>query len=187
VRGALNLVTFPDLMERMDGTFPLRGLRRVAVVGAGDSGKTAIEALSGQGPCPGWSPASSTTSRRSTGTACPTTSASGTVGGVRPLALPRHRGPAAAALGGESRVTPLGSAASLSTGYDMAFVDDRPYDLVVDCRGYTADRPPPTRRFDDFKAEGGRTVGTSLTTASCTWSGRPRASRSPAGVDRPRR
>lgn len=43
-------MTFQQFMERMDSPFPLRGMRRVAVIGAGDSGKTAIEMLTGQGP-----------------------------------------------------------------------------------------------------------------------------------------
>jgi hypothetical protein len=162
VKGALNLITFPDLIERMDGTFPLRGLRRVAVVGAGDSGKTAIEALSGQGPCPGWSPASvdyveridwyglpDDQRSRNQWVACARSRYRG-IGGL----LPRVQG-------GDSRVTPLGSAASLSTGYDMAFVDDRPYDLVVDCRGYTREAAPYAQVQTTFRAEGGRTVGAS--------------------------
>lgn len=44
------VLTFPQLMARMDEPWPLRGLRRVAVVGGGDSAKCAVEALLGVGP-----------------------------------------------------------------------------------------------------------------------------------------
>lgn len=37
-------------MSRMDQPFPLRGMDRVAVIGAGDSGKTIVEALVGMSP-----------------------------------------------------------------------------------------------------------------------------------------
>lgn len=46
------LLTFPQFMQRMAGTWPLRGLRRVAVVGGGDSGKCAVESLLGIAPPP---------------------------------------------------------------------------------------------------------------------------------------
>jgi hypothetical protein len=39
-------------MQRMAGLWPLRGLRRVAVVGGGDSGKCAVESLLGIAPPP---------------------------------------------------------------------------------------------------------------------------------------
>jgi thioredoxin reductase len=50
VKNAVNFMTFPDFMARMDNVFPLRGMGRVAVVGGGDSGKVAVEALLGVGP-----------------------------------------------------------------------------------------------------------------------------------------
>jgi hypothetical protein len=43
-------VTFAQFMRKMEEPFPLRGMKRVAVIGTGDSGKTVIEALVGQGP-----------------------------------------------------------------------------------------------------------------------------------------
>jgi hypothetical protein len=46
---------FYEFMAQMDNPFPLRNMRRVAVVGAGDSGKTAVETLLGQGPSTGMS------------------------------------------------------------------------------------------------------------------------------------
>lgn len=48
-------VTFMEFMRMMEQPFPLRGMKRVAVIGAGDSGRTAIEALTGKGPNAGMS------------------------------------------------------------------------------------------------------------------------------------
>lgn len=44
------LLNFSQFMAMLDQPFPLRGMRRVAVIGAGDSGKCVVEALAGQGP-----------------------------------------------------------------------------------------------------------------------------------------
>lgn len=46
------VVTFPQFMRRMAGRWPLRGARRVAVIGGGDSAKCAVESLLGIGPQP---------------------------------------------------------------------------------------------------------------------------------------
>jgi hypothetical protein len=46
------IVTFAQFMQRMAGIWPLRDLRRVAVVGGGDSGKCTVESLLGIGPQP---------------------------------------------------------------------------------------------------------------------------------------
>lgn len=54
-----NVMTFEQFMRRFDTMmFPLRGLGRVAVIGGGDSGRTAVEALTGYGPNMGASVAS---------------------------------------------------------------------------------------------------------------------------------
>jgi hypothetical protein len=47
-----SVMTFPQLMQRMAGMWPLRGVRRVAVVGGGDSAKCAVESLLGIAPQP---------------------------------------------------------------------------------------------------------------------------------------
>jgi hypothetical protein len=44
------VITFAEFMTRMAGTFPLRGLQRVAVIGGGDSAKCAAESLLGIAP-----------------------------------------------------------------------------------------------------------------------------------------
>jgi hypothetical protein len=46
------ILTFGQFMARMANTWPLRGLRRVAVVGGGDSAKCAAESLLGIAPQP---------------------------------------------------------------------------------------------------------------------------------------
>lgn len=46
------ILTFPQFLQRMTQPWPLRGLRNVAVIGAGDSGKCAVESLLGLGPNP---------------------------------------------------------------------------------------------------------------------------------------
>jgi len=46
------ILTFPQLMARMAGMWPLRGVRRVAVVGGGDSGRCAVESFLGIAPQP---------------------------------------------------------------------------------------------------------------------------------------
>jgi hypothetical protein len=44
------VLTFSQLMARMGGTFPLRGMQQVAVIGAGNSGLCAVESLLGLAP-----------------------------------------------------------------------------------------------------------------------------------------
>lgn len=47
-----SVLTFPQFLQRMTRPWPLRGLRNVAVIGGGDSGKCAVESLLGLGPNP---------------------------------------------------------------------------------------------------------------------------------------
>ena len=44
------IMTFPQFMRSLDKPFPMRGIERVAVIGDGDAGKCAVEALLGIGP-----------------------------------------------------------------------------------------------------------------------------------------
>jgi len=46
------ILTFPQFLQRMAGTWPLRGIRRAAVIGGGDAARVSIEALLGIGPQP---------------------------------------------------------------------------------------------------------------------------------------
>jgi hypothetical protein len=52
VANGATILTFPQFMQRMAGMWPLRGVRRVAVIGGGDSAKCAVESLLGVGPQP---------------------------------------------------------------------------------------------------------------------------------------
>jgi len=52
VADGTTILTFPQFMQRMAGVWPLRGLRRVAVVGNGDSAKCAVESCLGIAPQP---------------------------------------------------------------------------------------------------------------------------------------
>jgi hypothetical protein len=54
-RGTANgttILTFAQFMQRMAGRWPLRGVRRLAVVGGGDAGKCAVESVLGIAPQP---------------------------------------------------------------------------------------------------------------------------------------
>lgn len=52
VANGTTILTFPQFMRRMGGIWPLRGLRRVAVLGGGDAAKCAVESLLGIAPQP---------------------------------------------------------------------------------------------------------------------------------------
>lgn len=46
------IITFPEFMTRMATKWPLRGIKRAAVIGGGDAARCAIESLLGLGPQP---------------------------------------------------------------------------------------------------------------------------------------
>lgn len=46
------ILTFLQFMKRMETVFPLRGVKRAAVIGSGDSARCAVESLLGIGPMP---------------------------------------------------------------------------------------------------------------------------------------
>lgn len=46
------ILTFPQFMQRMTTMWPLRGVRRAAVIGGGDAGKCAVESFLGIAPQP---------------------------------------------------------------------------------------------------------------------------------------
>lgn len=133
------LITFAQFMERMDGPFPLQGLNRVAVVGAGDSGKTAVEALTGKGPSTRWSVASLDWPQTIDWYGCAFTNCKGWEQDNRS----RYRG-IGVLLGQEGaprRVNPKPRAGALSGGYDAVYVNGMPYDLVINCTGFTGNLP----------------------------------------------
>lgn len=52
IANGTTILTFPQFMQRMAGMWPLRGVRRVAVIGGGDAGKCSVEAFLGIAPQP---------------------------------------------------------------------------------------------------------------------------------------
>lgn len=52
VANGSTIQTFPQFMARMAGMWPLRGVRRVAVIGGGDAGKCTVESCLGIAPQP---------------------------------------------------------------------------------------------------------------------------------------
>ncbi|MGN9912701.1 hypothetical protein ACTMTJ_34720 [Phytohabitans sp. LJ34] len=52
IANGTTILTFPQFMQRMARLWPLRGMRRVAVVGGGDAGKCAVESFLGIAPQP---------------------------------------------------------------------------------------------------------------------------------------
>lgn len=52
VANGTTILTFAQFMQRMEGMWPLRGVRRVAVIGGGDSAKCVLESLLGIAPQP---------------------------------------------------------------------------------------------------------------------------------------
>ena len=52
VANGTTILTFPQFMQRMANIWPLRGVRRVAVIGGGDSAKCAVESFLGIAPQP---------------------------------------------------------------------------------------------------------------------------------------
>lgn len=52
VANGTTILTFPQFMQRMASMWPLRGVRRVAVIGGGDAAKCAVESFLGVAPQP---------------------------------------------------------------------------------------------------------------------------------------
>lgn len=128
-------VTFNEFMGKMDEPFPLRDMRRVAVLGAGDSGRVTVEALAGQGPISHWSVASldwpgtitwygQPSFNRQDFEACNRTRYKK----LGTLLQPGTRRP--------QRVYPSGRARYVQAGPDSVEVDGAPYDLVVNATGF---------------------------------------------------
>lgn len=155
--------TYTEFLKRLDGDFPLRGIGRAAVVGAGDSGKTVVEALLGQGPQMGYSVASLDYVERvdwyGVDSTCLTreTWEQNNRSRYKPLArlFPRDDGK------GSFRVVPMEDRAqSIALGYESAYVNERPYDLVITCIGFESqealEMPSEWRMMDLMR--GGRIV-----------------------------
>lgn len=158
------LLYFDDAMKWMASKdFPMRGLGRVAVVGSGDSGKTAIEALLGQGPQMGmtvmgldalppidWYGVNPQALTRDGWTNCVRSR-------YRDIARALPRG-GVADRDAPPRVRPLTDRVETVQGsYDGLLVNGRKYDHVIWCAGH--DEPDYA---GDYVQVGGRFVGLKL-------------------------
>jgi hypothetical protein len=136
-----SILGYADLMRRLDvEPFPLRGLGRVAVIGAGDGARTAIEALTGIGPSAGRSTIASLdyveridwygceSRTRDEYLSCNRTRYA-RIGALLPRSI-------AAGSTENARVITRPRARSLAPGYLSATVDGRTYDTVVVATGY---------------------------------------------------
>lgn len=157
------VLSYPEFMARFNQPFPLRGLGRVAVVGAGDSGRTVIEALTGQGPSDHMSVAALDwpesidwygVGTESTCQSYEENQRSRYRRIARLLPDPPRKG----------RIVPRAKATQITCGFDCAYVDERPYDHVILCIGFErrARRILEPIGFNEFMPTQafGRVVGT---------------------------
>jgi hypothetical protein len=150
------LLSFAEFMSRMDNPFPLQGMDRVAVIGGGDSGKTAVESLIGQGPSTGMSVAMLDFPRQIDWYGAPFTNQADWCENVqgRYARIGKSLG---------SRVIGLGTAGVVATsGYESVQIGLRAYDYVINCAGYTGVTPLTNGlTFADY-AIAGRVLGKRL-------------------------
>lgn len=132
------VLRFKAFMAKMDEKFPLRGMKRVAVIGGGDSGKTVIEALTGQGPQAGWSVAALDYPDKIGWFGAPATSKAdwqatqrGRYRGISRLLFDSVN-PSCA-----PRVRCFPRASTIRTGYDAVYVNEDPYDYAIVCTGFS--------------------------------------------------
>lgn len=133
------VLSFPKFMSMMDTPFPLRGMKRVAVVGRGDSANTAVEALTGQGPAPSFSVAGLDWVERIDWHGCPFSNCDDWVGSNRSRYKAIGRllpGGGVTAQASRVRPLPLMEENSYAEGYDSVSINFVPYDAVIDCTGF---------------------------------------------------
>lgn len=129
------LLRFAEFMRRMDEPFPFKGIGRVAVIGAGDSGKVVIEALTGQGPARHMSVAALDYPRDIVwyGQRAITRSS------FEDCNRPRYKRIGTLLSGNglrSERVTAIPNQVGfVEDGYNCVLVDGQPYDLAIDCTG----------------------------------------------------
>lgn len=168
------IIDYFEFMASMDKPFPMRGMKRVAVLGAGDSGKTVIEALCGQGPSTGMSVSSLDWVERVDWYGAKFIDCESfrdnnrsRYKGIAPL-LPRViRNTDGAPLrdadetimkdeAGARVVAIRTQAGAVSPGFNCAYVNDKPYDWVINCTGFN---PNEEMRIDlPYKAQSGRVI-----------------------------
>lgn len=137
---------YMQFLSHMDSKFPFHGIKRVAVVGANDSGRTVIEALVGQGPTSRLSVASldfvesidwyGVPEGCSTRKSWRENNRSRYQGIAR--VLPTKRVGENRTLSEDGRVSPINRKADVAgIGFDGAYIDGARYDLVIWATGFT--------------------------------------------------
>lgn len=155
-----HMVDAMGFFSMLDKPFPFQGIRRVAVIGCGDSGKTVIEALIGQGPKSGFSVASLDYVEKIDWYGVPESclgqdlwkenNRSRYQGIAREIGKRIGKG----RLDG-GRINPLErKPTNFSVGFDGAYVDGARYDLVVWAGGF---KPRDISDTTEYKTRG-RTV-----------------------------
>lgn len=136
---------YMQFLSHMDNMFPFKGVKRVAVVGAKDAGRTVIEALIGQGPPSRLSVASldfvESIDWYGVSESCVTKkgwrennrSRYQGIGRVLPTSTDEYGNPSE-----DGRVNPIIRKADVAgIGFDGAYIDGARYDLVVWATGFT--------------------------------------------------
>jgi hypothetical protein len=131
------VISFPTFMRRMDEPFPLQDMGRVAVIGGGDSGKVTIEALLGIGPSTGMSvPALDWIDQVDWyGRGLPDTCEGwrsqerGRYQGIGSLLRPVDNG--------RRRLRIFNGSGNVQPGFEMIYVNSRPYDNVIMATGWS--------------------------------------------------
>lgn len=133
------LYIFRDFLAHLDQPFPFRGMNRVAVIGSGDSGKCAVEALTGQGPARHMSVASLDWPTEVVWYGQP----NGNRRDFEECNRPRYKRIGALLDQSSSRrrrVVPSGLRVDyVDRGYNSVMVNGEPFDAVIDCTGYSAE------------------------------------------------
>jgi hypothetical protein len=150
------LLDFTQFMARMDERFPLQGVEKVAVVGNGDSARTTIESLLGLGPPLGMSVATLDWPRQvhwygpGTAMTCDSWLAANRTryAGIA-AGLPRNKTNAS------PRIVPKDviDTARILPGYNSILVEEKPFDLVIDCTGWTPSYVPSVPTFENYTVE----------------------------------
>lgn len=156
------LMSYPQFISHMDQAFPLRGIRRIAVVGAGDAGRTVIEALVGQGPSSRWSVADLDFVDKIDWYGVPESCRSPKTWAANNRSRYKGISRVLASVSEEgkvikpNRVVPIIYRAGRSgVGFDGAYVDGALYDLVIWATGFES---MDVSRMVNYKT-GGRIVG----------------------------
>jgi hypothetical protein len=164
-----HIMTYQGFMNRMGGQFPLRGVRRAAVIGSGASGKSALASLLGIGPTAHYSTAeldwveqidwytgdTDFLFNRESWAVKQSDSASMEIGRYLKRTNPARDSQS-------RRVRTFSRAAAPVDGPAAAMIDNRSYDLVVVCAGLARrdDRLPDPSLWGETRVPGsGAAVG----------------------------